>query len=71
MGSTYVVSSVSGQAYRFRLGLVKAPVTVKAPGGTLHIDINEAYDLTMAGPVAEVGRGSLSPSFLREMGVRS
>lgn len=54
-----------------RLGLVKTPVTVKAPGGTLKIDVGEDYDLTMAGPVAEVGRGALSPSFVRELGVRS
>ena len=50
-----------------RLGLVKGPVTVKAPGGTLHIDVDENYDLTMKGPVAEVARGTFSPSFLRTL----
>lgn len=50
-----------------RLGLVKSPVAVKAPGGTLHIDVDARYDLTMKGPVAEVARGVLSPSFLRAL----
>ena len=50
-----------------RLDLVKSPVAVKAPGGTLHIDVDARYDLTMKGPVAEVARGVLSPSFLRAL----
>ncbi len=50
-----------------RLGLVKSPVAVKAPGGTLHIDVSASYDLTMKGPVSEVARGVLSPSFLRDL----
>ena len=64
-------SSCAAATAAVRLGLVKAPVTVNAPGGTLKIDIDPDYNLTMAGPVAEVARGSLSPSFLRELGVRS
>ena len=31
------------------------------------IDIDEDYNLTMEGAVAEVGRGVLSPSFVREL----
>ena len=50
-----------------RLGLVKSPVTVRAPGGTLHIQVDSTYNLTMTGPVAEVARGTLSPSFLRRL----
>lgn len=64
-------SSCAAASAAVRLGLVKSPVTVKAPGGTLKIDVDENYDLTMAGPVAEVARGALSASFLRELGVRS
>ena len=60
-------SSCAAASAAVRLGLVKSPVTVNAPGGTLHISMDEQYDLTMSGPVAEVGRGSLSPSFLREL----
>ena len=61
-------SSCAAASAAVRLGLVSSPVTVEAPGGTLMIDVDEAFNLTMAGPVAEVARGTLSPSFLREIG---
>jgi diaminopimelate epimerase len=35
------------------------------PGGTLTIHVAEDFNLTMKGPVAEVARGGLSPSFIR------
>ena len=60
-------SSCAAASAAVRLGLVKSPVTVKAPGGTLHIAIDDDYDLTMQGPVAEVARGAFSPSFLRTL----
>ena len=60
-------SSCAAASAAVRLGLVKSPVTVKAPGGTLHIDVDEDFDLTMKGPVAEVYRGALSPSFVRTL----
>jgi len=47
-----------------RLGLVKSPVTVKAPGGTLEITVDSQYNVTMKGPVTEVARGEISPAFL-------
>lgn len=62
-------SSCAAASAAVRLGLVASPVTVEAPGGTLMIDVDEGFNLTMAGPVAEVARGTLSPSFLREIGV--
>lgn len=62
-------SSCAAASAAVRLGLVASPVTVEAPGGTLMINVDEAFNLTMAGPVAEVARGTLSPSFLREIGV--
>ena len=62
-------SSCAAASAAVRLGLVASPVTVEAPGGTLMIDVDEEFNLTMAGPVAEVARGTLSPSFLREIGV--
>jgi len=37
------------------------------PGGTLTIDVAPDFRLTMKGPVAEVARGSLSPSFVRSL----
>ena len=60
-------SSCAAASAAVRLGLVKSPVTVKSPGGTLHIDVDENFDLTMKGPVQEVARGTLSSSFLRTL----
>jgi diaminopimelate epimerase len=37
------------------------------PGGTLRIDVAKDFQLTMQGPVAEVARGTLSPSFVRTL----
>jgi diaminopimelate epimerase len=60
-------SSCAAASAAVRLGLVESPVAVNAPGGTLNISMDDEYDLTMSGPVAEVGRGALSPSFIREL----
>lgn len=58
-------SSCAAASAAVRLGLVKAPVTVKMPGGVLNISVGEDFNLTMKGSVAEVARGTLSPSFVR------
>lgn len=58
-------SSCAAASAAVRLGLVKSPVTVTMPGGTLNIDVAQDFSLTMKGPVAEVARGALSPSFVR------
>lgn len=58
-------SSCAAASAAVRLGLVKSPVIVKMPGGTLNIDVAADFSLTMKGPVAEVARGTLSPSFVR------
>ncbi|MCZ6636344.1 MAG: diaminopimelate epimerase [bacterium] len=63
-------SSCAAASAAIRLGLIQAPVTVKAPGGSLYIDIDEDFDLTMKGPVAEVYRGALNASFVRSLGGR-
>jgi diaminopimelate epimerase len=60
-------SSCAAASAAVRLGLVKSPVTVRMPGGTLNIDVAEDFGLTMKGPVAEVARGTLSPSFVRSL----
>ena len=60
-------SSCAAASAAVRLGLVKSPVTVKMPGGTLNIEVAADFSLTMKGPVVEVARGSLSPSFLRTL----
>jgi len=60
-------SSCAAASAAVRLGLVKSPVTVKMPGGTLNINVAQDFSLTMTGPVAEVARGTLSPSFVRSL----
>ncbi len=60
-------SSCAAASAAVRLGLVKSPVAVKMPGGTLTIEVSPDFSLTMKGPVAEVARGSLSPSFVRSL----
>jgi diaminopimelate epimerase len=51
-----------------RLGLVRSPVNVRAPGGALDVAVDEHFDLTLDGEVSEVARGRLSPTFLRTLG---
>jgi diaminopimelate epimerase len=60
-------SSCAAAIAAVRLGLVQSPVAVKMPGGTLHIEVAPNFSLTMKGPVAEVARGTLSPSFVRTL----
>ncbi len=60
-------SSCAAASAAVRLGLVQSPVTVRMPGGTLNISVASDFFLTMKGPVAEVARGTLSPSFVRTL----
>jgi diaminopimelate epimerase len=60
-------SSCAAASAAVRLGLVKSPVTVKMPGGQLNIEVAADFSITMKGPVAEVARGTLSPSFVRSL----
>jgi diaminopimelate epimerase len=60
-------SSCAAASAAVRLGLVQSPVTVRMPGGTLNIVVEPDFSLTMKGPVAEVARGALSPSFVRSL----
>ena len=57
-------SSCAAASAGVRLGLIKSPVVVNSPGGTLYITVDAQFNLTMRGPVAEVYRGQLNPSFL-------
>lgn len=47
-----------------KLGLVKSPVTVKAPGGNLKIDVDSKFSIIMEGPVEEVASGQFCPDLL-------
>lgn len=41
-------------------GLTDRRVTVQSPGGELTVAVSETWDLTLTGPVSEIGRGALS-----------
>lgn len=58
-------SSCAAASAALRLGLVKSPVAVEAPGGRLDIKVGDDFSLTMKGPVAEVASGRFSPAFTR------
>ena len=60
-------SACAAASAAVRLGLVKSPVTVKAPGGHLEIAIDSQYNITMKGPVAEVARGQFSDQFVQSL----
>jgi diaminopimelate epimerase len=60
-------SACAAASAAVRTRLVKSPVTVNAPGGSLRITVNPDFCLTMEGPVEEVARGQLSPTFVRTL----
>ena len=60
-------SACAAASAAVRLGLVTSPVTVESPGGTLVVDVDEMFNLTLTGPVAENARGTFSEAMLREI----
>ncbi|HUG36724.1 MAG TPA: hypothetical protein VML54_07225, partial [Candidatus Limnocylindrales bacterium] len=40
------------------------PVTVRMPGGTLHIDVRPDWSIRLQGPVEEVYAGTMAEDFL-------
>ncbi|HEX3729962.1 MAG TPA: diaminopimelate epimerase [Opitutaceae bacterium] len=54
-------SSSAAAAVARRLGLVDRALTVHMPGGTLALDIDPAYAVTMTGTVTRVAEGRLDP----------
>jgi diaminopimelate epimerase len=62
-GTSACAAAVAG----VRNELVRSPVAVRAPGGTIEVTMNDHYDVTIEGEVAEVSRGQLSPAFLRTL----
>lgn len=57
-------SSCAAASCAVSLGKVKSPVTVRMPGGVLHIEVGEDKSLRMEGPVEEVMTGFFSRDFL-------
>ena len=60
-------SACAAASAAVRLGLVTSPVTVESQGGALVVDVDEEFNLTLTGPVAEVARGTFSEATLREI----
>jgi diaminopimelate epimerase len=46
-------------------GLTDRRVTVESPGGELTVTVTENWDLTLTGPVSEIGRGTLSADLVK------
>jgi diaminopimelate epimerase len=57
-------SSCAAASCAVSLGKVKSPVTVRMPGGVLHIEVGEDKSLRMEGPVEEVMTGFFSRDFM-------
>ena len=60
-------SACAAASAAVRLGLVSSPVTVESQGGSLHVDVDEEFSLTLTGPVEQMARGTLSEALLREI----
>lgn len=60
-------SACAAASAAVRLGLVTAPVTVESPGGRLLVDVDEEFNLTLTGAVAEMAQGTFSGEMLREL----
>ncbi len=59
-------SSCAAAAVAHRLGLCGHEVRVHMPGGTLDVEVGEAFDITMAGPVARVCDGEVHGEVFEE-----
>lgn len=57
-------SSCAAASCAVSLGKVKSPVTVRMPGGVLHIEVGGDKSLRMEGPVEEVMTGFFSRDFM-------
>ena len=58
-------SSCAAASAAVRLGLVRSPVAVNAPGGAVTIEVDDQFNMTLTGPVSAVCHGFLSSSFLK------
>ena len=54
-------SSSASAAVAHKLGLVDRDVTVHCPGGDIHIEIRDGFDILMTGSVTKVSGGVINP----------
>jgi diaminopimelate epimerase len=60
-------SACAVAAAAVRLGRVRSPVAVRAPGGVVRIEVGSDFEIRMRGAVSEVARGALSEPFVRAL----
>ncbi len=60
-------SSCAVAAVMVKRGLTDRNLTVKMPGGNLHIEIEEDWEIRMTGEVREIGTGTLSPELIEDL----
>jgi diaminopimelate epimerase len=59
-------SSSAAASVARKLGLVDQKITVHMPGGTIAIELDDAFNVRMTGSVTKVGEGVLAPEMLQE-----
>ncbi len=60
-------SSCAVAATVVKKGLTDRDLIVKMPGGNLHIEIDEDWEIRMTGEVREIGSGTLSPELIADL----
>jgi diaminopimelate epimerase len=50
-----------------RLGLLRSPVRALMPGGVLDIEVDDDYEVALAGSVDAVAEGRLAPTLVRKL----
>ena len=50
-----------------RRGLVQSPVRVHMPGGALDVEVGDAFDLRLSGPVEAIASGQLDDALVRRL----
>ena len=58
-------SACAAASAAVRMGLITSPVVVESAGGSLQVEVDEEFSLTLTGPVAEVARGTFNKAMLR------
>ena len=60
-------SSCAVASVLVKKGLTERKLNVKMPGGTLQIEIDEAWNIKMTGEVREIASGTLSSELIAEL----
>ena len=58
-------SSCAAASAAVKLGMVRSPVLVNAPGGNVSVDVDDEFNLMLRGSVSPICEGFLSSSFVK------